>query len=328
MSSQYSYFHSISRILKSKTLKKEAAVELLSVSNLKDLFIIMKRDGFIDDENTTAEGAERQIKKKAIEKIRKLNELTLTDRISSVITGLYYYDLNLPYLEYIVSSVTNKRGIRKSEIDIEDLDLINAAETGPKNLEELSSILKETEYGKALKFAMSFGLKNPGEINTVLEFYPVYKISELVDSMKGDWKSSASSIICAKRDFYAINSNLKLKGVNLPRINCKVSDDIMRDVQSSEITQLPDILRRTSYSKDLDLSSGYSALNSFYRLSKKIGRKNAKIAFLGMPFSPTVVLAICEMIKLDVEDLISITSTIAMGRKGDSIKEELSLELI
>ncbi|AWR97155.1 ATPase [Acidianus sulfidivorans JP7] len=320
-SASMAYVSSISRLYKSKTLSRSLLTEILAENDWKDAVGILKDRGFIEEVPDTIEDFERNLKKKAITNIRKFSNLASSVKISHDILQLYYYLFTLDEFKAIISSIYNKVQLPKSE------EFSKIIESNPSTIEELRSNIKDTIHGDGLEYALSKNPKDLSQINSLLDFYFIEKISQIVESLRGDWKASADAIICTYKDYYSVSLAIRKKMSS--NVLCQISSDTIRDLSTTEDTNaLVDIIRRTSYSKFIKISDLYSTVASLYRLAKVRARRGALDAFMGSPFTPVTALALAELLRLDTEDLITIINGLKIGLNKDAIKEKLSLEIV
>ena len=110
---------------------------------------------------------------------------------------------------------------------------------------------------------------------------------------------------------------------------CKIGTEILKDLSSSTSnTEILDILRRTQYSKMLNVNNTYEALASLYRMARVNARKSSELVFMSSPFNPALALALAELIRLDTEDIVSIANAKSLRLKEEEIKKMLSFEII
>ncbi|BDC19184.1 V-type ATPase subunit [Acidianus sp. HS-5] len=314
------YISSISRLYKSTTLTKGLVTELLSEDDWKNVLSILKERNFIEDIPTTFDDAELEIKKRAIDQIYRILNFSSSVKSAHDIVDLYYYYLTLDEFKAIIAGIYNKT--KPSGI----MFLSKIGESNPSTIEELRSIIRGTTYSSALEYALEKNPKNLSQLESLLDFYFIEKLSAIVDTFKGDWKSAANSIICGYKDYYSASLAVRQK-IAIP-LTCRILPDVIRDLQSSKIEEVANTLRRTQYARNIELGDAYSALYSLYKIARIDARKSSIYAFMGSPFTPVTALAISELIKLDMEDLIIIINGLKTKMNKEAIKSRLSLEVI
>ncbi|ARM75796.1 V0D/AC39 family V-type ATPase subunit [Acidianus manzaensis] len=320
-SASMAYVSSISRLYKSKTLTRSLVTEILSENNWKDAISILKDRGFIEEIPNSIEEFEKILKQRAITQIKKFSNLASSVKMSHDILQLYYYLFTLDEFKGIVSSIYNKVELPTTD------EFSKLIESKPSTVEELRSNLKGSIYGEGLEYALNKNPKDVSQINSLLDFYFIEKLSQIVESLRGDWKASADAIICTYKDYYSISLALRKK--MLSNISCEVSLDTIRELSTTQdLNALVDIIRRTVYSKFIKISDPYSTMASLYRYAKMKARRGAVDTFMGSPFTPVTALALAELVRLDTEDLITIINGLKIGMNKENIKEKLSLEIV
>ncbi len=314
------YISSISRLFKSTTLTKGLVTELLSENDWKNVLSILKERNFIEDIPNTFDDAELEIKKRAIDQISKILNFSSSVKSAHDIVDLYYYYLTSDEFKTIIAGIYNKT--KPTGI----IFLSKIVESNPSTIEELRSIVRGTVYSSALEYALEKNPKNLSQLESLLDFYFIERLSAVIDTFKGDWKSVANSIICGYKDYYSVSLAVRQKIAN--PLTCKILPDVIRDLQSSRIEEVANILRRTQYARNISLGDAYSALYSLYKIARIEARKASIYAFMGSPFTPVTALAISELIKLDMEDLIIIINGLKTNMNKEAIKSRLSLEII
>lgn len=314
------YISSISRLFKSTTLTKGLVTELLAENDWKNVLSILKERNFIEDIPATFDDAEIEIKRRAIDQIYKILNFSSSVKSAHDIVDLYYYYLTLDEFKSIIAGIYNKS--RPSKI----VFLSKISESNPTTIEELRSSIRGTIYSNALEYALSKNPRNLSQLESLLDFYFIDKLSSIIDTFKGDWKAAAEAIICGYKDYYSASLAIRQR-IAIP-LTCKILPDTIRDLQSSKMEEVANILRRTQYSRNIELDDAYSALYSLYRLARIEARKASIYAFMGSPFTPVTALAISELIKLDMEDLIMIINGLKIKMNKEAIKSRLSLEII
>nr|WP_052349514.1 V-type ATPase subunit [Acidianus sp. RZ1] len=313
------YITSISRLYKSKTLSRSLITEILSQSDWKEVMEILKERGFIDDIPYDISDAEVILRERAINSLTKLLNLFKSVKISSDIVNLYYYVLTLDEFKTYVSSVYNKTKIPK--LYFLKLDM------SASSIDELQGTTRNSIYGDALNYAISKSPKDLSQLTSLLDYFFIEKLSAVVETLKGDWKASADSIICAYKDYYSISLAIRQKLTS--NAICQINQDLIKDLANSTTTdEVLDGLRRSPYSKFMNLSNIYVALSSLNKLAKSYARRGAIDSFMGSPFSPITALGISEIIRLDLEDLIIILNGLKLGISKDEIKDKLSFQMI
>lgn len=320
-SASLAYVSSISRLYKSKTLSRSLVTEILSENNWKDAINILKDRGFIDEVSDSIESFEVILKQRAIEQIRKFMNLASSVKTSHDILELYYYLFVLDEFKAVVSAIYNKTSLPKTT------ELSKIVETNPVSIEELRSNIKGSIFGEGLEYALSKNPKNLSQINSLLDFYYIDKLSQIVESLRGDWKASADEVICAYKDYYSISLAIRQK-MFIP-ISCQISPDIIRELTTAENNSIIDIIRRTVYAKSIKVTEDvYTTLASLHKFARVKARSGALNVFRGSPFTPVTALALAELVRLDTEDLITIVNGLKIGISKESIKEKLSLEVV
>ncbi|BFH73416.1 V-type ATPase subunit [Sulfurisphaera javensis] len=321
MSSTLAYSTSIARLYKSFVLTKGTVNELLTTAEWKDALSLLKDRGFIEEIPSTIDDAERKFKQRAINFLTKIRKYVSNTKVNSDIVDLYLYLFSLSELEPLISSLLTGAKLTNNFILIKEL-----ADSNPQSLDDVMNFSKGI-INEGLKFALSrANKKTPSEINSLLEFYFIYKLSKIVNEFRGDWKSKAQDIICTYEDYYSTALAYKLHLIG--DVMCKMDEASLKDIAGANTEkEVLDVLSRTPYSKSLITTNVYEALASFHHLARVNARKSSIEAFMGSPFTPATVLAISELIKLDYEDLTMIINGIKLGII-DKVKKMLSFELI
>jgi len=316
----YSYITSISRVFKSQIITNEFFNEIINEKELKNVINILKNKGFLSEEPKDLSDIEWSIRKRGLELISKLSNYSLSSRIVEKYTLNYFYILTIEELRYVVNSVYNN-----INISFEKLHVLNKyIDSQPKNLEELSTILKGTIFGEALSFALSKGSRDISAILSLLDYFFVYNLNRVNQELGGDVRTAADQLICGYKDYYTLLLAYRHK-IQVDTI-CKLTTDMIREAYSAtRISELIDILKRSYYAQYLDFSEPYNTLESMYIYAKINARKRAISAFMGTPFTPLTALGILELIRLTIEDLISIVNGIKLGLQPEKIRKFLSI---
>ncbi|MEM4911455.1 MAG: V-type ATPase subunit [Metallosphaera sp.] len=323
MSSTAAYITSVSRLFKSTTLTKGTLNELLSSKDWKELLSILKEKGILEENLDSVEKAEIVLRKKALARLQELYNLSNSVKLARDIVLGYIYQQTLDEFTYLVSLVWNKIKGDTSKL----LYLQGKVDQIPSSMEELNSVLQGTIHGQALSFAMSKGPKDLSQLNSLLDYFFIYYMNSLTEGLKGEWKVSANSILCEYKDYYSASIAIRQK-LNLG-IRCRLNEDDIRDLSSSKSSEeITNILRRTVYSRNLDLSSIYSALASFHTLARSASRVGALSVFMGSPFNPIVAMGVSQLIRLDTEDLIMLLNGTKLGYLPERLKGYMSFQLI
>ncbi|TRM82176.1 hypothetical protein DJ531_09905 [Sulfolobus sp. A20-N-F6] len=220
----FSYIHSISRAQKLVLLTKGLVNELISSESWNSTVNVLKERGIIEEQPSSLEDFEYLMKKRAYDLLEKVRNYFSVFRITYNITDLYLYVMSLDEFKNIITSVINQRSNNNSiRFFKKYLDQL------PSTIDELSNILKGTIYGEALSYALKEGqAKNLSLLLSLLDFYFIKKLSEIVESFRGDWKTYAENIICYYKDYYSISLAIKHKvstGVGVEdRIIFKIKD--------------------------------------------------------------------------------------------------------
>lgn len=320
-SASLAYLSSISRNFKSKTLTKGLINELLAETEWKNAVNILKERGYFEEVSYNFDDMEYLIKNNAIQNLLLLMNLSMSVKTSYYIASLYYYLLTLDEFENIISSVYNKINIQNSRI------FQKIVESKPENINEVANLVRDTIHGKALQYALSKNPHDLSQLNSYLDYYFILELAKTIESLRGDWKASADSIVCGYKDYYTVSMAIRQK--TQENVVCKVSLDIIKDlVNSRSSIETIDILRRVPYARSMEFINVYSALSSLRREVRILARKNALNAFMGSPFTPVTVLGISEILRLDKEDLITILNGIKLKLNPDKIKSKLSFEMV
>ncbi|MEM0173917.1 MAG: V-type ATPase subunit, partial [Sulfolobaceae archaeon] len=167
-------------------------------------------------------------------------------------------------------------------------------------------------------------LKEISTILSLLDYYFIYNLNRINQELKGDFRISADQLICGYKDYYTLLLAFKHK-IQLDSV-CKLSSDIVKEAYSaSKISELVDILKRSYYSQYLDFSEPYNTLESMYILARINARKRALAMFMGSPFSPLAAFGVLELIRLNIEDLITIVNGIKLEMPAEKIRKFLSI---
>lgn len=321
MSSTLAYSTAIARLFKSFVLTRGVVNELLTMTDWRDAVNLIKDRGYLSEVPPTIDDVEKSLRKRAINFLLKIRKYVSNTKVNADILDLYIYLFSLDEIESLISATLTGGLITNNFILIKEL-----AESNPQSLDDIVNFSKGI-ISEGLKFALSkSSRKTPSEINSLAEYYYIYKLSKIISEFRGDWKSKAEDIICTYKDYYSIMLAYKLHLVETTF--CKVDESILKDISSARNDrEVIDILSRTTYAKKLELYNGYEALASLYHLARVNSRKASLEAFMGSPFTPTTTLAIAELIKLDYEDLTMIINGIKLGI-SDKVKKMISFELI
>ena len=320
MSSTSAYISSVSRLFKATTLTKGTINELFSSRDWKELLGILKEKGILEETPDSVDKAELLLKKRALDQLQELYNLSNSLKLARDIVQGYIYRMTLDELTYIVSTIWNKVKGDTSRL----IYFKTKLDQMPSTLEELNSTLQGTIYGQALGFAQSKSPKDLSQFNSLLEYF---FMSTLTEGLKGDWKVSANSILCGYKDYYSASLAVRQKLAFGP--TCHMSEDDIRDLASAKTPEdILNVLRRTTYSKNLDLSGVYNALASFNNIARSNARFGALGVFMGSPFNPIVAMGDCELIKLDTEDLITLVNGMKLGVMPEKLKSSVSFQLV
>ncbi|MCG3107931.1 hypothetical protein L3N51_00205 [Metallosphaera sp. J1] len=323
MSSTSAYISSVSRLFKARTLTKGTINELFSSRDWKELLGILKEKGILEETPDSVDRAELLLKKRALDQLQELYNLSNSLKLARDIVQGYIYRMTLDELTYVVSSIWNKVKEDTSRL----IYLKAKLDQIPSTLEELNSILQGTIYGQALGFAQSKSPKDLSQFNSLLEYFFIHYMSMLTEGLKGDWKVSANNILCGYKDYYSTSLAVRQKIAFGP--TCRMSEDDIRDLASSKTPEdVLNVLRRTSYSKSLDLSGVYTALASFNNIARSNARLGALGVFMGSPFNPIVAMGVSELIKLDTEDLITLINGMKLGVMPEKLKSSVSFQQV
>ncbi|BCU70708.1 V0D/AC39 family V-type ATPase subunit [Stygiolobus caldivivus] len=322
------YTTALTRVYKSQILTTGTVNELLEADNWKDVVNILKEKGIISEVPQTLTDFQIYMKNRSLQILSTLRNYTLSNKISSSIIDLYKYLIELDDIEAIISSALTR------SLSFQVYLLKDLSDLKPQSLEDVVSSLNGVER-EGLEFAIERSHnKTPSEVNTYLEYYFIYKISSIVETFKGDWISKAKEIICGYKDYYSALLAYKLH--EQVESICRMTKEMIRDIANSTSKQeVIDILSRSPYGKNITSDDVYYAFANFKRIARIEARKAALSAFMGSPFTPVTVMALAELIRLDTEDIITITNGLALVRNGENrqkiiedIKSLLSFELI
>ncbi|WP_338600906.1 V-type ATPase subunit [Sulfolobus tengchongensis] len=320
-----SFIHSVSRTQKVSLLTKGLVNELITSESWNNIASLLKERGIIEEQPASIEDFEFILKSRAITLLEKIRNYFSIFRITYNIVDLYLYALSLDELKNIIVSIVNSTAngnTKKIRFFKKYFDQV------PSSLDELVNSLKGNIYANALSYAIKESQgRNISFLLSLLDIYFIKKLSEIIESFKGDWKSTAENIICYYKDYYAISLAIKHKTVE--NTVCKITSEILKDLSTSTSdSETLDILRRTQYSKTITLNNVHEALASLYRLSRVNARKNSELVFMSSPFNPSLALALAELIRLDTEDIITIANAKNLRLKEEEIKKMSSFELI
>ncbi|MDT7860761.1 MAG: V-type ATPase subunit [Saccharolobus sp.] len=317
-----SFIHSISRSQRLSLLTKGTVNELISGESWTNVVSLLKERGIIEEQPSNIEDFEYLLKNRAFMLFEKIRNYFSIFRVTYNIIDSYLYILTLDELKNIIVSIINGKSNNKVRFFKRYFDQI------PTSLEELINSLKGTIYFDALSYATKESQsKDLAYLLSLLDFYFIRKLSEIVESFRGDWKSSAESIICYYKDYYSISLAIKHKVVQ--NVTCRINTEILKDLSSSSSSnEILDVIRRTQYSKLIGMNTVYETLANLYRLARINARRNAELAFMSSPFNPSLALALAELIRLDTEDIITITNAKSLRIKEEDIKRMISFELI
>ncbi|WP_054845106.1 V-type ATPase subunit [Sulfuracidifex tepidarius] len=201
MSAVNAYLHSVSRTIKTKILTRGDVGELLAEDDWKQVFNTLKEREYIDEIPSSLEEGERLILDRQIHMLEKLLGYSYNSKISKDIVSLYMYNLLLDEFKSIVASTINKRPLAMKF----HRELERFKDGVPGSEEELRSAINGTIFGEAYSFASSYGYKNVTQLLSLLDLYFIDKLSMIVETLKGDWKMPARSIICGYQDYYALS---------------------------------------------------------------------------------------------------------------------------
>jgi len=328
MSVSYVYLHSISRVLKTKVDRKEIIQNLLSASSLSEALEILRREGLLKEESNDIAKVEVQIKRWTVDQINELRSYSMIDNTSSSIVRAYYYDLTKDDLKLIINSIFSGKSIdRWSLLGAEPL-ISNIADSVPKSLDELVTLLRGSIYADALQFALQSSSKDVRSIEDLLDYYFILEISKVIEGMKGEWKTACNNVLCSERDYYSLSLAVNQRMVPDSIVACKLTQELLKEITSSDLKELGEIMRRSPYSRRVDPSSPMSILSSMRKIARLDARRGAFQAFTGMPFTPAVVLALLELMKLNAEDIISVVNSINLNLNSEVLKKFLSLETV
>ncbi|BCU67225.1 hypothetical protein HS7_06620 [Sulfolobales archaeon HS-7] len=328
MSSQYIYLHSIARVIKTFTISSKVIDELLAVTSFREMLAILRREGVISDENVSPNELETSIKKRTVDLIRKLLKFSLSSKDSYAIMEAYYYESIVKEFESVVNSVLSGESVDKKHLVSEDPSLLSITDSQPKSFDELIALTRGTYLEKPTTFALEHSNRSVGEIDALLEYYSVYAVSKLINGMKGDWKVPASNVTCTKRDYFSLLLQSRVRNAIEVIEPCKLSKEAIRDASTGSNNDIVEVLRRSVYARELDLSSYATAISDFERLYKISTRRSAYDVFLGMNFSPALLIAISEILLMDMRDLIAISNAINLNVSKDKVKKMISIDLI
>ncbi|MEM3305218.1 MAG: V-type ATPase subunit [Saccharolobus sp.] len=318
----FSFIHSISRSQRPFLITRGLVNELISSESWNSVASLLKERGIIEEQPASIEDFERILKTRAFNLLEKIRNYFSLFRVTYNIMDLYLYVISLDEFKNIIVSVLN--GINNNRIRFfkKYFDQI------PSSIDELLNSLKGSIYANALSFAMEDSqTKDISRFLSLLDFYFIKKLSEIIESFRGDWKSVAENIICYYKDYHSISLAVKHKIVQ--NISCKISNEIIKDLSSlNNPNEILEVLKRSQYSKLINMNSLHEALADLYRISRINTRKNAELAFMNSPFSPSLAIALAELIRLDTEDVITIANAKKLGMKEENIKRALSFELI
>ena len=146
--------------------------------------------------------------------------------------------------------------------------------------------------------------------------------------MKGEWKTACNNVLCSERDYYSLSLAVNQRMVPDSIVACKLTQELLKEITSSDLKELGEIMRRSPYSRRVDPSSPMSILSSMRKIARLDARRGAFQAFTGMPFTPAVVLALLELMKLNAEDIISVVNSINLNLNREVLKKFLSLETV
>ena len=321
MSSTLAYSTAIARLFKSFVLTRGVVNELLTITDWRDAVSLLKDRGYINETPNTIEDVEKILRQRSINFITKIRGYVSNIKVNADILDLYIYLFSLNELESLVSSILTGSKLSDNFLLLKDL-----ADTNPQTLDDLVNFSKGI-ISEGLRFALSkASKKTPSEINSLLEFYFINKLTKIVSEFRGDWKSKAENIICTYKDYYSIMLAYRLHMVE--NVTCKIDESVLKDISTAKSDkEVADIMSRTAYAKKLDLSNAYEALSSLYHLARVNSRKSSIEAFMGSPFTPATTLAIAELVRLDYEDLTMIINGIKLGIT-EKVKKMTSFELL
>jgi len=321
MSSTLAYSTAIAHVFKSFSLTKEVVKELLTITDWRDAVSLLKDKGYINETPNTIEDIEKILRQRAINFLTKIRGYVSNTKVNTNILDLYIYLFSLNELESLISSVLSGSKLTNNFLLLKDL-----ADANPQTIDDLVNFSKGI-ISEGLKFALNkASKKTPSEINSLLEFYFINKLTKIINEFRGDWKSKAENIICTYKDYYSIMLAYRLHMVE--NVTCKIDEGILKDISSAKSDkEVIDIMSRTIYAKKLNLSNAYEALSSLYHLARMNSRKASIEAFMGSPFTPATTLAIAELIRLDYEDLTMIINGIRLGIT-EKVKKMTSFELL
>ena len=324
----YAYTTALARLYKSQILTTGTVNELLESSNWRDAVSLLREKGLISETPKTITEFQVYMKNRALQIISTVRNYTLPYKVVSSILDLYKYIIEIDDLETAISATLTKSS------GFQVYFLKEFSEFRPQSLEDIMSTLKGIEK-EGLKFALErASVKTSSVINTYLEYYFIYKLSNIIETLKGDWITKAKEIICGYIDYYSALLAYKLHE-QLPYA-CKMSKELIRDLANANSDkEAIEILSRSPYGKRISSTDVYYAFNTLKRIARVDARKASLNAFMGSPFTPVTVMALAELVRLDTEDIITIVNGLALIRDNkdrqkvlEDIKSLLSFELI
>ncbi len=322
MSAVNAYLHSVSRTIKTRILTRGDMGELLAEDNWKQVFNILKEKEYIDEVPSSLEQGEGLLLGRQIRLTEKLLGYSYNSKVSKDIVSLYLYNLMLNEFKTVVTSTLNRRPIKEKFYG----GLAKFNEGIPSSEEELRSAINGTMFGDAYAFASSYGYKNVTQLLSLLDLYFIDKLSSIIDTLKGDWKMPARSIICGYQDYYALTM-ATYQGITLKH-TCEVKEDMLKDLVSADYKEKGEVLKRYEPVKSIQSRSPPEMLSTVLNMARKRARKHSLDVFMGQSLSPVIVMATCEMLKLDLEDVLAIVNGKKLKMGNSAIQEMISYDLV
>ncbi|MUN28311.1 V-type ATPase subunit [Sulfuracidifex metallicus] len=323
MSAVNAYLHSISRTVKTETLTRGDMGELMAEDDWRQVFNTLKEKEYIDEIPATLEEGERIIIDRQTRVMEKLMGYSYNSKISKDITSLYLYDMMLDEFKNIVTSVYNKRQLNGLKFHRE---LSKFNEGIPSSEEELRSAINGTIFGNAYNFASSYGYKNVTQLLSLLDLYFIYRISSIIETLRGDWKMAAKSIVCGYQDYYALS--LATYQAMVTKNLCETNEELIKDLASTDYKGKTEVLRRFEPVKSISSKSAPEILSKILNRARKMARKNSLNVFMGQTFSPVIVMAASEMLRLDKGDILAIANGKKLKLSNSLIQELVSYDLV
>ncbi len=322
MSAVNAYLHSVSRTIKTKILTRGDVGELMAEEDWRQVFNTLKEREYIDEIPSSIEEGERLILNRQIHMVEKLLGYSYNSKISKDIVTLYLYNLLLDEFKSIVTSTINKRPLAlKFHGELERFN-----DGIPTSEEELRSAINGTIFGEAYAFASSYGYKNVTQLLSLLDLYFIDKLSNIVETLKGDWKMPARSIICNYQDYYALSMAV-YQGIAVKHL-CQTKEDLIKDLVSADYKEKGEVLKRFEQAKSIPSRSPPEILSKLWNQARKEARKSSLNVFMGQTFSPIIVMATSEMLRLDLGDILAIVNGKKLKMDNSSIQEMISYDLV